>query len=247
MGTAGACVGLAAGYRNDIGALSAVHVVHLVAIVVGVPLLAGRCRLAPRRAGTTRHRPAGDRVTVHSWKGNTRGHPDAVHPWTSTQAREFLRSNPRAVLATMRRDGTPQMSPVLAGVDDEGRLVISSGRQRSRSPTSAVIHGHGSASSTTGSSAAGRRSAATSTSSACTTQWNRWSTTTAASPASTRTGTTTGAAMVPRPALPHPNHPDVGGSDRRGLTGNHLIYVSATPPGHEKDVPSRHDLLDSRA
>ncbi|HMG30727.1 MAG TPA: PPOX class F420-dependent oxidoreductase [Jiangellaceae bacterium] len=41
------------------------------------------------------------------------------------QAREFLRSNPRAVLATMRRDGTPQMSPVLAGVDDEGRLVIS--------------------------------------------------------------------------------------------------------------------------
>ena len=40
MGTAGACVGLAAGYRNDIGALSAVPVVHLVAIVVGVPLLA---------------------------------------------------------------------------------------------------------------------------------------------------------------------------------------------------------------
>jgi len=40
LGTAGAYVGLAAGYRNDIGALSAVPVVHLVAIVVGVPLLA---------------------------------------------------------------------------------------------------------------------------------------------------------------------------------------------------------------
>jgi PPOX class probable F420-dependent enzyme len=41
------------------------------------------------------------------------------------RARAFVRKNPRAVLATQRRDGTPQMSPVLVGVDDNGRLVVS--------------------------------------------------------------------------------------------------------------------------
>jgi PPOX class probable F420-dependent enzyme len=41
------------------------------------------------------------------------------------QATAFVRDNPRAVLATMRRDGTPQMTPVLVGVDEKNRLVIS--------------------------------------------------------------------------------------------------------------------------
>ena len=41
------------------------------------------------------------------------------------QATAFVRDNPRAVLATLRRDGTPQMSPVLVGVDEKNRLVIS--------------------------------------------------------------------------------------------------------------------------
>lgn len=41
-------------------------------------------------------------------------------------AREFVRANHRAVLATRRRDGCPQMSPVTVGVDDEGYVVISS-------------------------------------------------------------------------------------------------------------------------
>lgn len=41
-------------------------------------------------------------------------------------AREHVRSNPRAVLATLRRDGTPQLSPVLAAVDTQGRVVVSS-------------------------------------------------------------------------------------------------------------------------
>lgn len=31
----------------------------------------------------------------------------------------------RAVLATMRSDGTPQMSPVLVAVDEQGRVVVS--------------------------------------------------------------------------------------------------------------------------
>jgi PPOX class probable F420-dependent enzyme len=45
------------------------------------------------------------------------------------RARAVVASQHRAVLATMRRDGTPQMSPVLATLDDDGRPVISS-RQR---------------------------------------------------------------------------------------------------------------------
>jgi PPOX class probable F420-dependent enzyme len=38
----------------------------------------------------------------------------------------FVRGNHQAVLATMRQDGTPQQSPVTVGVDDGGRIVISS-------------------------------------------------------------------------------------------------------------------------
>jgi PPOX class probable F420-dependent enzyme len=40
-------------------------------------------------------------------------------------AREFLRTNHRAVLVTTRRDGRPQSSPVLAAVDGEGRVAVS--------------------------------------------------------------------------------------------------------------------------
>lgn len=39
---------------------------------------------------------------------------------------EFIRPRHRFLLATTRRDGRPQLSPVSGGVDDEGRLVISS-------------------------------------------------------------------------------------------------------------------------
>ena len=39
--------------------------------------------------------------------------------------REFLAGNHRAVLATTRNDGRPQMSPVLCAMDDLGRVVIS--------------------------------------------------------------------------------------------------------------------------
>jgi PPOX class probable F420-dependent enzyme len=41
------------------------------------------------------------------------------------RVREFLRVHHHAVLATTRRDGLPQLSPVTAGVDDEGRILIS--------------------------------------------------------------------------------------------------------------------------
>jgi PPOX class probable F420-dependent enzyme len=39
--------------------------------------------------------------------------------------REFVRTNHRAVLATSRRDGRPQLSPVTVGVTADGRLAIS--------------------------------------------------------------------------------------------------------------------------
>ena len=39
---------------------------------------------------------------------------------------DFIRPRHRLVLATTRRDGRPQISPVSGGVDSEGRIVISS-------------------------------------------------------------------------------------------------------------------------
>jgi PPOX class probable F420-dependent enzyme len=41
------------------------------------------------------------------------------------RAREFLQAHHRAVLATFRADGRPQLSPVLAAVDTAGRVLIS--------------------------------------------------------------------------------------------------------------------------
>ena len=40
-------------------------------------------------------------------------------------ARGVIREQHQAVLATTRVDGTPQMSPVLVAVDDDGRVLVS--------------------------------------------------------------------------------------------------------------------------
>lgn len=40
-------------------------------------------------------------------------------------ARTFINDNHHAVLATLRAEGSAQMSPVLAGVDDSGRAIVS--------------------------------------------------------------------------------------------------------------------------
>lgn len=40
-------------------------------------------------------------------------------------AQEFLRTNHHAVLSTSRADGRPQLSPVTATVDADGRVIIS--------------------------------------------------------------------------------------------------------------------------
>jgi PPOX class probable F420-dependent enzyme len=41
------------------------------------------------------------------------------------RAADFLRAHHRAVLATSRSDGMPQLSPVTCAVDDEGRALVS--------------------------------------------------------------------------------------------------------------------------
>ncbi len=41
------------------------------------------------------------------------------------RAREFMRVHHRAVLATSRSDGRPQLSPVTVGVAEDGRVLVS--------------------------------------------------------------------------------------------------------------------------
>lgn len=41
-------------------------------------------------------------------------------------ALDFVRTNSHAVLSTLRRDGTPQLSPVTVGVDTDDRVIVSS-------------------------------------------------------------------------------------------------------------------------
>jgi PPOX class probable F420-dependent enzyme len=45
---------------------------------------------------------------------------------------EFLRPRHRAVLTTIRGDGTPQLSPVTSGIDPDGRFVVSTYPQRAK-------------------------------------------------------------------------------------------------------------------
>ena len=62
---------------------------------------------------------------------------------TADEVRDFIRSNHHGVLATTRRDGAPQLSPVLVGVDDDGSLVMST---RETAMKTANVRRHGRAS-----------------------------------------------------------------------------------------------------
>jgi PPOX class probable F420-dependent enzyme len=44
---------------------------------------------------------------------------------TPDEVRAFMRSHHHAVLATPRRDGRPQLSPILVGIDDDGSMIVS--------------------------------------------------------------------------------------------------------------------------
>ena len=45
---------------------------------------------------------------------------------------EFVRPRHKVILITTRSDGRPQVSPVTAGIDDEGRLVVATYPQRAK-------------------------------------------------------------------------------------------------------------------
>ncbi len=45
---------------------------------------------------------------------------------------EFVRPRHRGTLVTFRRDGTPQMSPVSCGLDEAGRVVVSTYPERAK-------------------------------------------------------------------------------------------------------------------
>jgi PPOX class probable F420-dependent enzyme len=45
---------------------------------------------------------------------------------------EFIRTRHRVVLTTTRRDGSPQASPVTAGVDAQGRIAVSTYPERAK-------------------------------------------------------------------------------------------------------------------
>jgi PPOX class probable F420-dependent enzyme len=45
---------------------------------------------------------------------------------------DFVRPRHRAILITRRRDGSPQASPLTAGVDDAGRIVMSTYPERAK-------------------------------------------------------------------------------------------------------------------
>ena len=44
---------------------------------------------------------------------------------SADEVRAFMRTNHHGVLSTLRRDGQPQLSPVLVGIDDDGSMIIS--------------------------------------------------------------------------------------------------------------------------
>lgn len=46
------------------------------------------------------------------------------------QLLEFVRTRHKGTLVTTRRDGRPQMSPVACGVDEQGRVVVSTYPER---------------------------------------------------------------------------------------------------------------------
>ena len=51
---------------------------------------------------------------------------------TRAELVEFVRPRHRAILLTTRADGGPQASPVTCGVDDEGRIVVSTYPERAK-------------------------------------------------------------------------------------------------------------------
>jgi PPOX class probable F420-dependent enzyme len=55
-----------------------------------------------------------------------------ARPVSRQELLEFVRPRHKGTLVTLRRDGSPQMSPVTCGVDGEGRIVVSTYPRRAK-------------------------------------------------------------------------------------------------------------------
>ena len=55
-----------------------------------------------------------------------------THQPSREELTEFMRPRHRAVIVTTRRDGRPQLSPVTCGVDDQGRVLVSTYPERAK-------------------------------------------------------------------------------------------------------------------
>ncbi len=81
------------------------------------------------------YRPAFERLQRHGslWDSGAMARQIATNDRVDRAALiEFLRPRHRLILSTLRTDGSPQMSPVTAGVDGAGRIVIASYPQRAK-------------------------------------------------------------------------------------------------------------------
>ena len=77
LGTAGAYIALVAGYHADLGALRRPPFANLLALAIGLPLVAAGGGLAPRRPRAQGVRPPGPRLT-HSSPFSARWGPSEV-------------------------------------------------------------------------------------------------------------------------------------------------------------------------
>lgn len=63
----------------------------------------------------------------------------------TAEMREFVRPRHQMILVTHRQDGSPQLSPVTGGMDDDGRIVVATYPERAkvtnlrRNPDSSVL------------------------------------------------------------------------------------------------------------
>ncbi len=93
-------------------------------------------RTAVRRApGPVVDVTAGDRRTASGVGSGVVARPIATNTTVDlTALLDFVRPRHRMLLATARRDGRPQVSPVSGGVDADGRIVIATypGRAKTR-------------------------------------------------------------------------------------------------------------------
>ena len=84
----------------------------------------------PLSAPTAPPRPA----SAAAPSGQTVAMPNIATSEAVDRARllDFLRPRHRVILTTTRRDGSPQSSPVTAGIDEDGRVVVSSYPERAK-------------------------------------------------------------------------------------------------------------------